>query len=52
VNGVTPGENANEATIWPGHQNRTDAAVAHELASLSDRCVKRKSNGILVSDDV
>jgi len=52
VNGVTPGEYANEATVWPSHQNRADTAVAHAPASLLHRRINWKSNRILVSDDV
>ena len=48
VNGITPGENAEEAAIALGHQDGADAKVAHGSTGLSYRGARRKGDRVLV----
>ena len=52
MDGIAPSEDAEELAIALGHQDRSDAMVAHVAARLFDRCMGRQGNGVLVPDDI
>ena len=52
VDGIAPGKNADETPVCLGHQDSSDAAVAHVPASIFYCHFRRQRERLLVSHDI